>query len=580
MPRHIYIFFLCITALFSCSGNETIRKLEAIKSTGDRNPQLAMRMLDSLETKADDGSEYVRMRYNLLDMRLKDIANVKPTSDYKAKRLVEYFESHGSVCEQQEAYYYAGSTYRDLHDTPRALENFFKSLEAAQESKRSDSVMVRNTFSNLYYLYYNVQDYRNALKMSKKELEMSRRINDIQTATVIHLGNSYLALDSVRQARKCFDNALRLVSKSEGGEKKRPLYILLHNYATIGDRAKADECYTILKSRDEKLTDNPDYNTLGTYFCFTGNTDAAMWCYEKTIATSREDFCLYDAAKAMVKLCREKGDLAAASRYAETFIRLSERLDLGRKQKMAATVGNEFQYHLDRAGMEKAERWKRIYMRMAAGVSFLIIAVSFGFYIFYTKRRTAALRRQIELAEKLNAAQGQGEAMKTELADKSQQLDRLKDELRTSETDLKDMNTRLDRYSADLQRAQENLEEKRRQSQTLMQMLHRTELSAKAEDVVISVKEAARGKRKLGTEGWQQLYAAVDSLYPDFRDTLMARLGTFTEQQMQVCYLMRIGLNNPLINNVVEISRSTVWRWTKAYAWIYGMGEKAAAPQP
>lgn len=575
MIRKIYLFLLCAVTLVSCGGNETIRKLEEIKTVGSKNPQLAMRMLDSLEVKVGDEGEYVRMRYDLTSIRLKDIANVKPTSDYKAKQLVEYFKDHGSGTDLQEAYYYAGSTYRDLHDTPRALENFFKSLEAAQEIKRSDSVMVRNTFSNLYYLYYNVQDYRNALEMSKKELEMSKRINDIQTTSVMHLGNSYLALDSLRQARECFDNALRLVALPGCGEKNRLLYVLLHNYATIGDRVKADECYAMLKTCDKNLANAPDYNTLGTYFCFKGNTDSAMWCYEKTIATSREDFCIYDAAKAMVKLCRERGDIASANRYAETFIRLSERLDLGRKQEMAATVNNEFQYHLDRASIEKSERWKRIYMRVAVGVSFLIVAVSFGFYIFYTKRKTAALRRQIELAEELNAALGQGEAMKTELADKSQQLDRLKDELRTSETDLKDMNARLDRYSADLQRAQESLEEKRRQSQTLMQMLHRTELSAKAEDVVISVKETARGKRKIGAEDWQQLYAAVDRLYPDFRDTLVARLGTFTEQQMQVCYLMRIGLTNPLINNVVDISRSTVWRWTKAYAWIYGLGVEA-----
>ena len=570
MPRHIYIFLLFIATLISCGGDRMTRKLEEIKSTGDRNPQLAMRMLDSLETKASDGSEYVRMRYDLLDMRLKDIANIKPTSDYKAKRLVEYFEKNGTVCDQQEAYYYAGSTYRDLHDTPRALENFFKSLEAARDTKESDSTMVRNTFSNLYYLYYNVQDYRNALKMSKKELEMSKLINDIQTATVMHLGNSYLALDSIRQARECFDNTLQLVSQSEGGEKNQLLYVLLHNYATIGDRAKADECYTILKSRDEKLIDNPDYNTLGTYFRFTGNTDAAMWCYEKTIATSSEDFHVYDAAKALVKLCREKGDLAAASRYADTFIQLSERLDLGRKQEMASTVGNEFQYHLDRAEMEKAEQWKRIYMRMVAGVSLLVIAVAFGFYIFYTKRKTAALRRQIELADKLGNAHRQQTAMSKELASKALQLEHFKSELASSEADLHDMNAKLDRYTADLQRAQEKLEEKRRQSQSLIQMLHRTELSAKAEEIVLSVKEAASGKRKLGKEEWQQLYAAVDSLYPGFRDTLVARLGTFTEQQMQVCYLMRIGLSNPLINNVVDISRSTVWRWTKAYTWIYG----------
>ena len=29
---------------------------------------------------------------------------------------------------------------------------------------------------------------------------------------------------------------------------------------------------------------------------------------------------------------------------------------------------------------------------------------------------------------------------------------------------------------------------------------------------------------------------------------------------MQMCYLMRIGLTGPQINNVLDISRTTVWR--------------------
>ena len=38
---------------------------------------------------------------------------------------------------------------------------------------------------------------------------------------------------------------------------------------------------------------------------------------------------------------------------------------------------------------------------------------------------------------------------------------------------------------------------------------------------------------------------------------------------MQMCYLMRIRLTGPQINNVVDISRTTVWRWTNANKWIY-----------
>ncbi|MGN1230244.1 MAG: hypothetical protein ACI4T5_11415 [Prevotella sp.] len=67
---------------------------------------------------------------------------------------------------------------------------------------------------------------------------------------------------------------------------------------------------------------------------------------------------------------------------------------------------------------------------------------------------------------------------------------------------------------------------------------------------------------------WRQLYQAVDELYPLFKDKLIKELGNFTEQQMQVCYLIRIGLSKLQIQSMTNLSRVTIWRWVKKYDWI------------
>jgi len=51
-------------------------------------------------------------------------------------------------------------------------------------------------------------------------------------------------------------------------------------------------------------------------------------------------------------------------------------------------------------------------------------------------------------------------------------------------------------------------------------------------------------------------------------ERLAHHLGKFTEQQQQVCYLMRIGLTNSQIHNMTNLSRATVWRWVKKYNWV------------
>ena len=165
MP-YLFAISAMILLIVSCSSRHFLDKLEQIKSVGDQDPDKALVMLDSLEISIRDESEYVRHKYDLLRIRLNDKAYKMPTSDIMIKQLVEYFESEGSIQEKQEANYYAGSTYRDLQDTPRALEYFFKSLDFAEGSGECDSILLRNTYSNIHYLQYRVQDYNNAVAMA------------------------------------------------------------------------------------------------------------------------------------------------------------------------------------------------------------------------------------------------------------------------------------------------------------------------------------------------------------------------------------------------------------------------------
>lgn len=134
---------------------------------------------------------------------------------------------------------------------------------------------------------------------------------------------------------------------------------------------------------------------------------------------------------------------------------------------------------------------------------------------------------------------------------------------------LDDANKRLKSVEKLLEDTQGKLEEKRRQSQSLLQMLHHSEMQENATDIVAKVRMAAEGKTKINDEDWKELFSAINSVYPDFSDMLLSRTTSLNEQQIQVCYLMRIGMSNPQIRNVTDLPRTTIWRWTKTYAWIY-----------
>ena len=56
------ISFLCI----SCKDNSLLSKMDQIKTVGDENPALALKMLDSIYVDARNASEYAMMKYDLL----------------------------------------------------------------------------------------------------------------------------------------------------------------------------------------------------------------------------------------------------------------------------------------------------------------------------------------------------------------------------------------------------------------------------------------------------------------------------------------------------------------------------------
>lgn len=106
------------------------------------------------------------------------------------------------------------------------------------------------------------------------------------------------------------------------------------------------------------------------------------------------------------------------------------------------------------------------------------------------------------------------------------------------------------------------------QNQTFIKLLHQTKLEKSSEEVITTLRQSSLGRKTMTQEDWRQFYKAVDELYPSFKDTLIQKLEKITEEQMQVCYLMRTGFTKPQIQNLTGLARVTVWRWDKKYDWI------------
>ena len=266
---------------------------------------------------------------------------------------------------------------------------------------------------------------------------------------------------------------------------------------------------------------------------------SAIYC-ERVLDKSDDLYNMYDAAKMLYKIYNKLGNLEKTNYNANIYIQLSDSIDLGKRQAEAATVNNLYKYHRDveaeRAVIEEGERNKQ-QMRIVC----LISALGFlSCVIFFYYRKNKHLRQILEKS--------------LELQQRKQKNQELLDE--------------LDETEKGLQSKSKELGDKVEQNKLFLRMLHKSEMELNAEDVIRNIHEASVGRHRITAREWQQLLAAVDQLYPDFKDALVMRTESMTEEQMRFCYLLRIGLSNPQIQNVTDMSRATVWRWSKKYGWV------------
>ena len=122
---------LLALVMVSCHSDDVQERLNDIKAVGDKEPKQAMKMLDAIRPQVVSTSEHTKMKCLMLDMRLRDKADMMPTSDDSARLVASYFDSHGTANERLLAHYLLARTYTDMGEAPRALDEYHHAAECA-----------------------------------------------------------------------------------------------------------------------------------------------------------------------------------------------------------------------------------------------------------------------------------------------------------------------------------------------------------------------------------------------------------------------------------------------------------------
>ena len=95
----------------------------------DARPDSALHLLQGMADTLTMLPDEAQMYYHLLTIQAKDKQYITHTNDSLINRIVAFYEDLDDKERLMMAYYYQGSTYRDMNDAPRALKAFQQALD-------------------------------------------------------------------------------------------------------------------------------------------------------------------------------------------------------------------------------------------------------------------------------------------------------------------------------------------------------------------------------------------------------------------------------------------------------------------
>lgn len=278
---NIFVLSIVLLLVVACKDGSYPRQLVVADSLSSVNADSAITMLKSMAGAMNKASERDLMYYKLICVKADNYAYRKQPSDSVVRELVDYYESKGDNSLLPEAYYYAGKTYRDLHDTPQAMDYFQKAI-----ATNPDALTKINgqAYSQLGYMFsYQWMD-KEALEMFKKSYVCNKHISDT-TAIIFNLRDIAVRYKEMKQtdsARHYLDVALAFAEKQHNLDmaatvsgQTAELYYSLGKYKLARKYLQTALNYNDPNDMSGVLSIAADvYKALGY-------VDSAFYCYQK-----------------------------------------------------------------------------------------------------------------------------------------------------------------------------------------------------------------------------------------------------------------------------------------------------------
>lgn len=555
MKEKVIFLLLIIMILTSCAGNrkydDLMQRADSIMNVNDDSAKVAIRMLDGVKPQLLEFSKAQKMRYELLCHKAMNKACITFTSDSVMKEVVDYYDNYGSANERMLANYVLGCVYRDMHETPMALEYYNKATEQADTTAADcDYGTLYRVYSQMGFLFskqYLPYQELNAFDKAEKYAYLAK---DTLNAIINYQnkGDAYGYLgkkDSViainLQAAKLF--------KKHGNDYAAAIAFGCNYdyYIEKKDSINAKKAFEAYNSTGYEGNSNYEdakayvLYQKGTYYLFVNKQDSAYDNLSLSFKMCKSYSIKAATTKALAQYYAKVNQPAMAMKYA---LQSSEYNDSdlieARKtqlQQVQAMYDYSRNQEIAKNAEQKAERSTRMNYMIVLSCLMLFLLLS---YIY---------RKQIAIKKKKIAVS------KLLYEDSLLKLKRLQDERAklVAENDNKlaqvimEKENTISKLKAEITHIQERYS---------LSSVSDADLILKDSSIYKKIKFIeVHPKEKMCEEDWKELADTIEEVVPNFIPVLKNKLN---DKDYQICLLVRLGFSTSLVARLLGLSDAAI----------------------
>lgn len=541
--------------LTSCAGNrkydDLMKRADSIMNVNDDSAKVAIRMLDGIKSQLPEFSQSQKMRYELLRHKAMNKACITFTSDSVMKKVVDYYDNHGSANERMLANYVLGCVYRDMYEAPMALEYYNKATEQA------DTTAADCDYGTLYRVYSQM-----GFLFSKQYLPY--QLLDAFGKAVKY---AYLAKDTLNAIIN-YQN--RENAYSYLGNKDSVIAINLHAatmFKQIGNNyaaAIAFGCnYNYYVEKEDTLNalktfkayfstgyeGNSEYEDSkayvlcqkGTYYMFTAQLDSAYNNLQQSLRLCKSYSIKAATTKALAQYYAKVNQPAMAMKYALQSSEYNDSDLIEARKTQLQQVQAMYDYSRNQEVAKRAEQKAKRSMQM----NYMIVLACIMLFLLlsYIYRKQLALKKKKIAVSKLL------------YEDSLLKLKRLQDEKAklVSENDNKlvqiitEKEKTINKLKAEINDIQEKYS---------LSSMSDVELALMDSSIYKKIKFIeVHPKKNMSEEDWKELADTVEKAIPNFIPRLKNKLS---DKDYQICLLIRLGFSTSLIARLLDLSVAAI----------------------